>query len=300
MVKKLLGFYQRLLHHPAPLVFGLLFISAKVWSNVTYGGTLVNGLRSGLIGIFVYALALGLIHLLSEKPLGERLGAQKLDPEKAKRGAVLTVVVYLFILCSIVDRLQRQGYMPGYPVLSWIPGWTLWHDLFNDFPGGYMVANIVRNLPFFVLIPAFVLHKLGVKRGEYGFSGGEWKPAIPFLLIYTAAFLFSGLTAERWLFLLYAVLYSGFQEEFFYRGVMQPLFTAATKKPVWGIGLSVGLFALLHIPDFVFRVYPTVPMALSGVASTALFGGLMAYGVYRTGILWPWVLIHALSNVVGF
>lgn len=81
---------------------------------------------------------------------------------------------------------------------------------------------------------------------------------------------------------------------------MQPLFTAATKKPVWGIGLSVGLFALLHIPDFVFRVYPTVPMALSGVASTALFGGLMAYGAYRTGILWPWVLIHALSNVVGF
>jgi len=80
----------------------------------------------------------------------------------------------------------------------------------------------------------------------------------------------------------------------------QLLFTAVTKKPVWGMGLSVALFALLHIPDFVFRVYPTVPLALSSVASTALFGGLMAYGVYRTGMLWPWMLIHALSNVVGF
>jgi membrane protease YdiL (CAAX protease family) len=99
---------------------------------------------------------------------------------------------------------------------------------------------------------------------------------------------------------LYATLYSGFQEEFFFRGVLQPLFIAVTKKPVWGMGLSVCLFAFLHIPDFVYRVYPTVPLALSSVASTALFGGLMAYGVYRTGMLWPWILIHALSNVVGF
>lgn len=300
MVKKLWGFYQRLVCHPVPLVFGVLFLAAKVWSNVSYGGSLANGLRSGLVGILVYALALGLIHVLSEKPLGDRLAAQKLETGQAKWGAAITVIVYLFILGSIVDRLQRQGYMPGYPVFSWIPGWTLWHNLFDDFPGGYMVANIVRGLPFFVLIPAFVLRRLGVKRRGFGFSGGDLKPAIPFLLIYTAAFLVSGLTVERWVFLLYAVLYSGFQEEFFFRGVMQPLFTAVTKKPVWGMGLSVALFALLHIPDFVFRVYPTVPLALSSVASTALFGGLMAYGVYRTGMLWPWMLIHALSNVVGF
>ena len=159
-----------------------------------------------------------------------------------------------------------------------------------------MVANIVRNLPFFVLIPAFVLHKLGVKRGEYGFSGGEWKPAIPFLLIYTAAFLFSGLTAERWLFLLYAVLYSGFQEEFFYRGVIQPLFTAPQRNP-FGDSLSVVCSPYFTFPDFVFQVTPC-SHALSAWRDSAVW--VDAYGVYRTGILWPWVLIHALSNVVGF
>ena len=160
--------------------------------------------------------------------------------------------------------------MPGYPVFSWIPGWTLWHNLFDDFPGGYMAANIVRGLPFFVLIPAFVLRRLGVKRRGFGFSGGDLKPAIPFLLIYTAAFLVSGLTVERWVFLLYAVLYSGFQEEFFFR-VMQPLFSCH-QETVWGMGLSVALFALLHIPTS-FSGIPHVPLALSSVASTALFGG---------------------------
>ncbi len=300
MVKKLLGFYQRLVCHPVPIIFALAFLSAKVWSNTSYGGNLFNGLRSGIVGIVVYGLALGIIYLLSEKPSGERFAVQRLEPRQAKRGAVIVFIIYLFILGSIVDRLQRQGFMPGHPLFSVIPGWNLWHNLFNEFPGGYMTANIVRSLPFFVFIPAFVLYRLGVKRGGLGFSGGDLKPALPFLIIYMIAFLFSGLTIERWVFLFYAILYAGFQEEFFYRGVMQPLFIAITKKPIWGIGLSVLLFALLHIPDFVFRVYPTVPLALSSVASTGLFGGLLAYGVYRTGMLWPWILIHALSNVVGF
>jgi membrane protease YdiL (CAAX protease family) len=300
MVKKIFGIYQRLVCHPVPIVFALAFLSAKVWSNTSYGGSLFNGLRSGLVGIVVYGLALGIIHLLSEKPLGDRFAAQRLEPKQAKQGAVITFVVYLFILGSIVDRLQRQGFMPGQPLFSFIPGWNLWHDLFNEFPGGYIAANIVRSLPFFVLIPAFVLYRLGVKRGGFGFFGGDLRPALPFLIIYMAAFLVSGLTMERWALLSYAILYAGFQEEFFYRGVMQPLFIAISRKPIWGIGLSVLLFALLHVPDFVFRVYPTVPLAISSVASTGLFGGLLAYGVYRTGMLWPWILIHALSNVVGF
>ena len=300
MVKKLLRFYRRLACHPVPIIFSLLFVSAKVWANTTYGGNAVNGLRSGLVGILVYALALGSICLLSEKPMGDRFAVQNLESRQIKIGALLTVIVYLFILGSIVDRLQRQGLMSGHPLFSFIPGWTLWHDFFVEFPGGYMTANILRSLPFFVLIPTLVLHRLGVKKGGLGFVGGDLKPAIPFLVIYMGAFLSGGVTMERWIFLAYAIMYSGFQEEFFFRGVMQPLFIDITKQPIWGIGLSVCLFALLHIPDFAFRVYPTVPLAISAVASTGLFGSLMAYGVYRTGMLWPWILIHALSNVVGF
>ena len=300
MGRKLLDFYRRLVYHPVPVTFALLFVSTKVWSNTTYGGSFVNGLRSGLIGIFVYGLALGSIYLLSEEPMGDRFAAQNFGSRRAKQGAVIIIVIYIFILGSIVDRLQRQGLMPGHPLFSFIPGWTLWYNFFDEFSGGYMITNVLRGLPFFVLIPAFVLYKLGVRKGGFGFFRGDLKPALPFLIIYMTVFLFSGLTIERWIFLVYAIMYAGFQEEFFFRGVMQPLFIAITKKPIWGIGLSTLLFALLHIPDFVFRVYPTVPLALSSVASTSLFGGLMAYGVYRTGMLWPWILIHALSNVVGF
>jgi membrane protease YdiL (CAAX protease family) len=300
ILKELVAFYRRLACHPVPIILAAAFVAAKVWSNTTYGGSLVNGLRSGLMGIVVYGLALGVIYLLSEKPLGNNFAAQKLASREARRGTVLTLIVYLFILGSIVDRLQREGFVAGEPLFSFIPGWIFWQNLLQESPGGYMTANILRSLPFLVLIPALGLYRLGVQWGEFGLFGGALKPAIPFLLIYMTAFLCTGLTAERWIFLLYAVLYSGFQEEFFFRGVMQPLFISVTKKPFWGIGLSVCFFAFLHIPDFVFRVYSTVPLALSSVASTAMFGALMAFGVYRTGMLWPWMLIHALSNVVGF
>ena len=70
ILKELVAFYRRLACHPVPIILAAAFVAAKVWSNTTYGGSLVNGLRSGLMGIVVYGLALGVIHLLSEKPPG--------------------------------------------------------------------------------------------------------------------------------------------------------------------------------------------------------------------------------------
>ena len=69
------------------------------------------------------------------------------------KGAGLIVLIYLFILGSIVDRLQRQGYMPGIPLFSVIPGWALWYDFFNEFPGGYMTANILRERHLWYSLP---------------------------------------------------------------------------------------------------------------------------------------------------
>lgn len=151
-----------------------------------------------------------------------------------------------------------------------------------------------------MLIPLLLLHGMGLRRGDFGLTGGDIKPALPLLTIYILALAFSGITLEKIVFLLYTLLYVGIQEEFFFRGVMQPLFIGALRSPSWGAGLSVLLFALLHVPDFVFRLYPTTAVAFGNVASVALFGGLMAYGTYRTGMLWPWMLIHALSNVMGW
>ena len=121
MVEKLVGFYRRLVCHPVPVIFALLFLAAKIWSNTTYGGSLINGLRSGLVGLLVYGLALGVVCLLSEKPLGNRFAAEELESGKAMKGAGLIVLIYLFILGSIVDRLQRQGICQAFLVFRY-PG----------------------------------------------------------------------------------------------------------------------------------------------------------------------------------
>ena len=134
-MKRLMAFYRQLVSHPVPIIFALLFLAAKVWSNTSYGGSFINGLRSGFVGILIYGLALGLIYFLSARRMGDRLSAQRCPPRRAKHGAVLIIVVYLFIFGSIVDRLQRQGYMPGTPLFSFIPGWAFWHELFDEFPG---------------------------------------------------------------------------------------------------------------------------------------------------------------------
>ena len=282
------------------MIFGVLFVAVKVWSNTSYGGSVFNGLRSGIVGLVVYSAALGVINMLSERSRLEMFGASRLGEREARLGLWITLVIYIVIVGMIIDRLQRLGHMPGSPILRFIPGWGVWFRFWEDFAWGYNWGNVLRSLPFQVVIPALMLWRLGFKWEDFALTGGDLKPALPFLFIYAGAFVTGGISLERLGFLLYALLYAGLQEEFFYRGVMQPLFTKVLRNHIWGIASTTLLFALIHIPDFVFRVYPTIPFALSSVASVGMFGALMAYGVYRTGMLWPWIVIHAISNVVGF
>lgn len=115
MGKRIMGFYGRLFSQPPCVVFGLVFVAVKIWSNVAYGGSAFNGLRSGLVGLLVYGLALGVIYLLSDKPRLERFGISRLG--KRENGVALLVMgaLYLIMAAAIVDRLQRLGKMPGAP-----------------------------------------------------------------------------------------------------------------------------------------------------------------------------------------
>ncbi|HHY98482.1 MAG TPA: CPBP family intramembrane metalloprotease [Firmicutes bacterium] len=108
---------------------------------------------------------------------------------------------------------------------------------------------------------------------------GDIRPALPFLVLYTAAFLFSGLSVARVTFLLYAFLYPGATEESLYRGGVQPLLLRSGASPAPAIALATLVFAGGHIPDFVFRVYPgMLLLAMGQVASVALYGTLLGYG----------------------
>ena len=282
---------------PAALIIAVLFVGSKLWSNVSYGGS-VRGLRSGLMGLIVYALALGLIAVLS-KPDSEPFSACQVDQAKLRSGLIWILACYALMLMRIVDNLQRGAYIPGDPILNFVPGYAALNTALGTLPGGYRTANILRGLPLAILVPWLVLRFLGLRPETLTFDRKDLKPALPFLVIYGIAFVATGIDFERLLFLGYALLYAGVQEEFFFRGVMQPLFTAQLRSSTWG------LFAQLYcspcsISQITYFGYSAVPMALSGVASVAMFGALMGYGVYRTGLLWPWMMIHALSNVLGW
>lgn len=295
-------FYRRFVFHPASLLFAFAFVAVKVWSNLSCGGSLFIGLRSGVMGLVIYGLAFGVIDMLSgDSQRGPKPGVKmgQLESEKIDVAMVGVGIIYLLIAGRIIDLLQRGSFFPGEPLLSFIPGWENVYHWLQGLPGGYMVSNILSGFPLYVLAPVLLLYYLGSRGNDFRLWGGDIKPAIPFLVIYVVAFITTGVTLDRLVFLGYAILYTGLQEEFFFRGVMQPLFITRLGSPGWGMGLSVFLFAALHIPDFVFRVYPTVPLALSSVFNVGMFGAFMAYGVYRTGMLWPWILIHAMSNVVG-
>ena len=311
-VKSLFYFYVKLVKHPVPLFFAVLFLAAKIWSNVEMGAQLAVGLRSGFTGILMYGLALGIIHLLSDV-FESRPYFTRSDSMRSRRLALpLMLMVYVFIMGTTVDSLQRLGYISGTPIYNYLPGYSyvitfsenvaLWPGL-ASVPGlrDYMVGNILKGQLFFVVIPVLILLFLGFRSSEFTLTGGNLKPAVPFLVIYIMAFLLTGVTAVKWVFLIYALLYPAVCEEFFFRGVLQPLLIDVLRSPILGIGIGLFLFALIHVPDFVFRVYAvSLPLALSNVASVLLYGSVLAYGIYRSRMLWPWMVIHALSNVVGF
>ena len=74
---------------------------------------------------------------------------------------------------------------------------------------------------------------------------------------------------------------SGFCEEIFFRGLMQPAF---------GIILASIAFGLLHLPGFKFWIY-----ALWAALSGALFGFLFI----MTSSLWFPIIAHATNNIIG-
>src|SRR5690554_2323838 len=126
MGQRFVGFYRRLFTEPVCLIFGVLFVAVKVWSNTSYGGSVFNGLRSGIVGLVVYSAAFGVINMLSERSRLEMFGASRLEEREARLGLWITLVIYIVIVGMIIDRLQRLGHMPGSPILRFIPGWGVW------------------------------------------------------------------------------------------------------------------------------------------------------------------------------
>lgn len=71
------------------------------------------------------------------------------------------------------------------------------------------------------------------------------------------------------------------------------------KKPVTAIVLTSVLFAVSHVPIYVFAASGSVMLGWSALLPIMLTSFFWGHGYHRTGVLWPWILIHAISSLVG-
>jgi membrane protease YdiL (CAAX protease family) len=95
--------------------------------------------------------------------------------------------------------------------------------------------------------------------------------------------------AQIWLPALILLIFTGFLEEFIFRGVMQQAFTLLMGK-VWGVLYISAVFAVLHIG------YKSAADVLFVFAVAVLFGWLSL----RTGSILGVTLAHGLTNITLF
>jgi len=98
--------------------------------------------------------------------------------------------------------------------------------------------------------------------------------------------------------LLAVLIWPAFGEEFLYRGILQQALLGIVKKPATAIVLTSVLFTASHIPIYVFAASGPALLGWSALLPIMLTSFFWGYGYYRTGVLWPWVFIHAVSNLV--
>ena len=133
--------------------------------------------------------------------------------------------------------------------------------------GGYMTANILQ-LAVLGADSCLGLYRLGVQWGEFGLFGGDLKPQSILADLHDRVSLHWLDSRTLDLPAIRSVL--GFQEEFFFRGVMQPLFISVTKKPFWESAYHM-LLPFCIFPILSPRLFHC-SLGVERVASTTMFG----------------------------
>lgn len=302
------SFYEELLTSKALIVFLSTYIIFKIASNITMGASTFTAIRSGLIGVVMYLLAYYIVNLFSVNNQKVEKMFQ-IDKRVAKSGSIIFTLYFVFLFIKVIDGLQRNDIVLGKPILSYIPGYDWLISVINnishsvagiaDFIEPYEIFNIIQGSILYIVIPLILFNLLGYSfKGLFSFK--NTRASWPFLGMYIVILLTSGLNVTKVWRLIYVILYPGLCEEFFHRGIIVRTTSSIFKKVGTAIVVGTILFSLIHFPDFYFRVYEgNLLMTFSKMADVFIFGLFMAYGFRKTGTLLPWILIHALSNLLN-
>jgi membrane protease YdiL (CAAX protease family) len=292
------SFSSDLLENPPFLAMSAMFIIGKIVVNLYMGAKAITALRSGVLGFILYMLACYFIHIYTafvKSP--QPLKSTNISYIVALIGwVILTIGVISLIKLNNIEFANFR-----------IPLWSALNDNWNVF-----VNNLVQRyewiegtgligwpyLILYVLIPLLITlcfrMKLPLIIG--------WKqaiPALPFVLVYLIGFIsIKGISEKNIATLVAILIWPAFGEEFLYRAILQQALLGVVKKPVTAIVLTSLLFTASHIPGYVIAASGPAALEWSALLPIMLTSFFWGYGYYRTDVLWPWVLIHAFSNLL--
>jgi membrane protease YdiL (CAAX protease family) len=301
--RRCVGFGRQVLLNGAFVGMAALFVVGKTALNVLVGARPATAARSGLMGLAMYVLGAFVIHLLSE----ER-AIHNNDGGVASRGSTnVYLALALFSLIGVVltwTALHSIGSIgSGVPLWSGIrAAWEEWVRGLTASSPHFEGTGLIGfpNLLLYVALPALVY--VASRRSLPNVGG--LKPAIPsmpFVILYIVAFcVVRGISTTSLLTLFFVMLWPALGEEFLYRGILQNTLTDFFGNAVTGIVTTSFLFAASHIPAYVIAGSGPVVLRWSALLPVLLTSFFWGYGYHRTGVLWPWVFIHAASNLVGF
>ncbi len=285
-----------LFKNPFFLAMSAVFVFGKLAVNLYMGAKITTALRSGVVGFILYVLACYCIHILTVHD----------QPEQSSFGKNPYVVVGWVIVTINILLLEVQinaGVIDG-KVLLWSELNANWRTFINGMAQRYewIEGTGLVGWPYlilYVLIPLVLALCYRMKLPRIM----GWKKAnatLPFVLLYISAFVFTkGISLKSMATLLTVTVWPAFGEEFLYRGILQQALLGMVKKPITAIIITSVLFAVSHIPIYVFAASGSVILGWSALLPIMLTSFFWGYGYYRTGVLWPWILIHAISNLVG-
>lgn len=298
--KRSKGFWGLLFKNPFFIMLASIFILGKLITNLIMGASLFNALRSSIIGFIFYTIGCYLIHFLSEpNPDSE---SQNITGIHGNFYSLL--VWYIFIVLILTLQIMNRNNIFNLKIPLWSQINHSWTGFAENLAGSLNTnAAGLLGWPYlilYLLVPLILLKKRSFLFSKF-FSLKTGYAALPFLGMYVIAFIVTkGISVPSLAALIFVIIWPALGEEFFFRGIMQKMLTEIINNPVTAIVLTSVLFTASHIPAYIFS-YSSGPAAafssLLPVMFTSFFWG---YGYYRTGILWPWIMIHALSDIVGF
>lgn len=295
------SFWPVLFQNPFFIAMSLLFVIGKLATNLIMGASLFNSVRSGLMGFVLYIFACYIINLLS-KP---NINHDEKDDADAKKSLIKILVWFVLLLAALTLHVLND-----YGVISFqIPLWGQMNISWKRFVMDLAERSIYiestgllgfPNLILYVIVPVVLLWRSGFKLPSVlGIKNSI--AALPFVALYLVAFvIIKGISVTSLLTLAFVLIWPAFGEEFFIRGIIQRLFTRVIQNPITAIVITSVLFSISHIPIYFFGYSYSPIRLISSLLPIMLTSFFWGYGYHKTGVLWPWILIHALSDLVGF